>query len=49
MRFLERMFRRENDDDENNNVYNDNQNVHNHTIQQSIKESIDALLDQVFG
>ena len=48
MRFLENLRRRFRGDNENNTVYNDNQNVHNHTIQSSIKESINVLLDQVF-
>jgi Leucine-rich repeat (LRR) protein len=48
MRVLENLRRRFRGDNENNTVYNDNQNVHNHTIQSSIKESINVLLDQVF-
>jgi hypothetical protein len=31
-----------------NTIYNDNQNLHNNTVQQSIKESIEALLYQEF-
>ena len=49
VRFLENLQRRRADEYyENNTVYNDNENVHNHTIQSSIKQSIDALLDQVY-
>ena len=51
-RVLENLERRrnngDNDDEEQNTIYNDKQNVHNNTIQKSIKESIDALLDQEF-
>ena len=48
MRVLENLENRRRGDNENNTIYNDNQNVHNHTIQLSIKQSIDALLDQVY-
>jgi hypothetical protein len=48
MRFFENLQNRRRQDNQNNNVYNDNENVHNHTIQSSIKQSIDALLDQVY-
>ena len=48
MRFLENLRRKLRGENENNTIYNDNQNVHNHTIQSSIKESINVLLDQVY-
>ncbi len=52
-RVLENLERRENNiyneyNETQNNIYNDKQNVHDNTIQKSIKDSIEALLDQEF-
>jgi Leucine-rich repeat (LRR) protein len=49
-RFLENLERLRNNEyeEDHNIIYNDRQNVHNNIVQQSIKESIEALLDQEF-